>query len=387
MKRFCIVGAGLSGAVLARELADHGLSSLVVDERSHVAGNCHTTKDESTGIMVHRYGPHIFHTAEEDVWEYVSRHCTMMPYINRVKAQVRNRIYSLPINLLTINQFFGASMRPDEARLFIAGLADSSISTPVTFEDQALSMIGRDLYEAFFRGYTRKQWGIEPSELPAAVLKRLPIRFNYDDNYFSHPYQGIPREGYTGMVENILDHPCIELRLGTSFEQLGDDFSHVFYTGPIDRYFNYSLGRLAYRTLDFEQFESDGDYQGVAVMNYCDEDVPYTRITEHKFFAPWEVPMINRSLCFREYSRQAGIGDTPYYPVRQAREVSMLKGYIEMARMCRGVSFLGRLGTYRYLDMDVSIKEALISARSVLMSLARGEVLKSFFVSDESLAA
>lgn len=357
--KYCIVGCGFSGAILARHLATNGHKVLLLDERDHLAGNCHTERDKSTGIMVHKYGPHIFHTADKRAWDYIRQFGNFMPYVNRVKAISENRVYTLPVNLLTINQFFGKTLGPKDAKKFIAEKADHSIVEPRNFEEQALAMIGPELYKAFFYGYTRKQWGFEPTELPASILKRLPVRFNYDDNYFNHPYQGMPENGYTSIIENIISVPGIEVRLGTAFEDIKESFDHVFYTGPIDRYFNFRLGRLGYRTLDFERFESEGDYQGTAVMNYCDEKVPFTRISEHKHFAPWEQEKFSRTVYFREYSRLAEPTDVPYYPIRLVNEKRKLQEYIDLAREQANVSFLGRLGTYRYLDMDVTITEAL----------------------------
>ena len=283
-----IVGAGFSGAVVARELAEAGIASLVVDGRSHVAGNAHTERRDN-GVMVHVYGPHIFHTGDTRVWEYINRFGEMMPYNHRVKATSGGRVYSLPVNLHTINQFFGTTMSPAEAEKFIAARADSSIGTPVSFEDQALKFVGKELYEAFFQGYTEKQWGVSPTELPASILARLPVRFSYEDSYFNHPYQAIPKDGYTPIVEAMLDHPLIEVSLGqlvTPSELSSAE--HVFWSGPIDQYFSQQFGELGYRTLDFVETETTGDVQGCPVMNYCDRDIPHTRITEHKHFAPWE---------------------------------------------------------------------------------------------------
>jgi UDP-galactopyranose mutase len=373
-RRFCCVGAGLSGAVIARGLADAGYPVKVIEERPHIAGNCYTERDHGTGVMVHRYGPHIFHTADEGVWSYVQRFTEMKPFINRVKAVVCNRVYTLPVNLLTINQFFSKNLSPAEAREFLAQQCHSDIKNAQTFEEQALQFVGRDLYEAFFHGYTLKQWGLPPSDLPASILKRLPIRFSYDDNYFDHPYQGMPGGGYTEMVGKILSHPLIELQLSCSYEEQTEKFEHVFWSGPIDRWFNYRVGRLGYRTLDFERLESEGDFQGAAVINYCDADVPYTRISEHKYFSPWEQDRFTRSVAFREYSRAAGVGDIPYYPIRLANEQKQLEAYLEMARIERGVTFVGRLGTYRYLDMDVTIREALNVAADRLASVRQGSL-------------
>ncbi|MBU2956258.1 UDP-galactopyranose mutase [Paracoccus sp. 1_MG-2023] len=359
--KILLVGAGLSGAVIGRELAEAGHDCRIIDARDHIAGNCYSERDADTGVMVHTYGPHIFHTDDEGVWDYVNRFAAFMPYQNRVKSTTQGAVYSLPINLLTINQFFGKTMRPEEARSFIESKADTSITDPQTFEDQALRFVGPELYEAFFKGYTEKQWGCSPTELPASILKRLPVRFNYDDNYFFHRFQGMPEHGYTAMVEAILDHPNITVELGTSYDPaMAEDADHVFWSGPLDGYFDYKLGRLGYRTLDFERFTHQGDYQGCAVMNYGDADVPFTRITEHKHFSPWESH--EGSVCYREFSRAAEPGDTPYYPIRLVEEKAMLAQYEALARETPNVTFVGRLGTYRYLDMDVTIREALDTA-------------------------
>jgi len=359
---FLMVGAGLSGAVIGRQLAEAGHKITIVDSRSHIGGNCHTERDPDTGVMVHIYGPHIFHTDDEQVWEYVNKFARFMPYKNRVKTTSRGQVFSLPVNLHTINQFFDKTMRPDEARDFITNeQADTTIDDPQTFEEQAMRFVGKDLYEAFFKGYTMKQWGCHPSELPASILKRLPVRFNYDDNYFFHKFQGMPEEGYTAMIAGILDHPGITVHLDTVFDRAqGENYDHVFYSGPLDGYFGYELGRLGYRTLDFERFSYDGDYQGCAVMNYGEVDVPYTRITEHKHFSPWEDH--EGSICYREFSRAADPGDIPYYPIRQVAEKALLGDYVRLAKGAGGVTFVGRLGTYRYLDMDVTIREALDTA-------------------------
>jgi len=377
--RYCIVGAGFSGAVIGRALAEAGHRVLVIDERAHVAGNCFSKRDSETGIMVHVYGPHIFHTSDERVWAYVQKFGDMVPYQHRVQAVAGGSVYSLPINLLTINQFFGRVMSPAEARDFIASKS-SPIENPANFEEQALSMIGPELYHAFFRGYTRKQWGLDPKQLPASVLKRLPLRFNYDDGYFAHRHQAMPRQGYTELVAAILEAPNLELRLSTRFEDLDEEFSHVVYSGPIDRFFQYEFGRLGYRTLDFEAFRAKGDYQGTAVLNYCDESTPFTRVTEHKYFAPWERDGFEATICYREFSRLCEPNDIPYYPIRQTDENAMLRKYIERAQATSGVSFVGRLGSYRYLDMDVTIGEALAAADVMLAQIRDGAKIPPFFV-------
>jgi UDP-galactopyranose mutase len=376
--RYCIVGAGFSGAVIGRALAEAGHKVLVIEERPHVAGNCHTQRDPQTGVMTHVYGPHIFHTGDERVWAYVQRFGVMRPYRHRVQAMSGGMVYSLPLNLLTINQFFRKTMRPEEARGFVASKS-RPIPNPANFEEQALSMIGAELYEAFFRGYTRKQWGLDPTQLPASILKRLPLRFDYDDSYFAHPHQAIPERGYTELVAAILDTPNLELRLGARFEDLTEAFAHVVYSGPIDRYFQYQLGRLGYRTLDFETIRAKGDYQGTAVVNYCDEATLYTRITEHKHFAPWEKAGIEGTILYREFSRYCGPDDIPYYPIRQTNEEAMLRKYVGRAMDTRGVTFVGRLGSYRYLDMDVTIGEALAAAAAILERIAATADIPVFF--------
>ena len=379
--RFAIVGAGFSGAVVARELAEAGHSIVVFDARDHVAGNCFTAR-HATGVMVHTYGPHIFHTQHEHVWQYINKFGEMMPYQHRVKAISKQTMYSLPVNLKTINQFFDRDFDADEAEKFIASKADNTITDPVSFEDQGLRFVGRELYEAFFAGYTSKQWGVDPKELPASILARLPVRFNDDDTYFSHPYQAIPKDGYTPIVEAILNHDEIKLHLSTRFsptesKEFGS-FDHIIWTGPIDAYFGFEFGRLGYRTLDFVPEVADGDYQGHPVVNYCDTDVPYTRITEHKHFAPWESH--DKTIVYREFSRLCDESDTPYYPIRLVKEKEQLLNYVQRARDAKGVTFIGRLGTYRYLDMDVTIHEALLASKTMLECIANKQPLPSFSV-------
>jgi len=385
---FLVIGAGFSGAVLARELVEALDCRVEIwDERDHIAGNCHTERDPETNVMVHKYGPHIFNTDDEKVWSYVRRFGDYRPFVNRVKAVTSRGIFSLPINLMTINQFFGKSLNPAEAELFVQSLGDRSIGEPANFEEQALKMLGRDLYEAFFKGYTIKQWGCQPRELPASVLKRLPVRFNYDDNYYNKPYQGIPADGYTSVIKGILDHPRISVRLGCRFDGLREavalsGFDHLFYTGPIDAFFAFSEGRLGYRTVTFEKVKTDAvDYQGNAVINYTEETVPWTRIHEHKHFAPWEKH--ERTTAFREYSQETGSQDPPYYPKRLAADKASLQRYRVLAEsLAKGngaatkpacpVSFLGRLATYRYLDMGPVIGEALSFSEKFITSRKSG---------------
>ena len=378
--RFAIAGAGFSGAVVGRELANAGHGVTIYEERDHIGGNCFTERDESSGVLLHRFGPHIFHTDNERVWDYICQFGEMVPYNHRVRTTVGGKVYLLPINLLTINQLFDTALGPDEARQLIADKADDSIDEPANFEEQALKFVGRELYEAFFEGYTRKQWGLDPTELPASILKRLPVRFNYEDSYFNHPHQAMPRDGYTEIIRGILDHPGIDVRLSTSLipESAVVDHDHVIWTGPLDGWFGHRLGRLGYRTLDFERIDADGDYLGCAVMNFGDYDVPHTRISEHKHFAPWEEH--DKTVAFREYSRQCEPEDTPYYPIRLVNDKDLLQQYLELARAERDVTFVGRLGTYRYLDMDVTIGEALEAADGILGALGAGQPIPAFLI-------
>ena len=358
-----MAGAGLSCAVIARELAERGHRIDIFEQRSHIGGNCHTERDPDTGVLLHAYGPHIFHTDDDEVWKYVNKYMEFKPFVNRVKAITQGKVFSLPINLHTINQFFNKTFSPREAQAFIEQQADLTIATPQSFEEQALRFVGRELYEAFFKGYTIKQWGVSPTTLPASILKRLPVRFNYNDNYFSHRHQGMPADGYTAMIENILNHPSITVSLNTGLDHAGmTDYAHVFYSGPVDGFYQYDIGRLPYRTLDFERFSAEGDYQGAAVMNYCDEAVPYTRITEHKHFSPWEQHA--NTVCYREYSRACTPADIPYYPVHQLQGNTLLDEYMVRARSEKKITFVGRLGTYRYMDMDATIRAALDTVRA-----------------------
>jgi UDP-galactopyranose mutase len=368
--RFLIVGAGFSGCVLANQLASALNCSIDIwDERNHPGGNCHTERDAATGIMVHQYGPHIFNTDKKEIWDFVNRFVEFRPYVHRVKAMSRGKIYSLPVNLYTINQFFNKTFSPAEAKAFLETVADKTITNPQNFEEQALRFIGKDLYKAFFYGYTKKQWGCEPSELPASILKRIPVRFNFDDNYHNNIYTGIPVEGYTAVMQKMINHPSVTLTLNKKFVPQDDHslYDHIFYTGPIDAFFNYEHGRLGYRTVAFEKNYADGDYQGAAQVNYCDVNIPCTRITEHKHFTPWETH--EKTIYFTEYSKETTAADTPYYPKRLAADKQLLKQYRTAAEQQKNVSFLGRLATYRYMDMHHVIGEALDFAQQFIVSI------------------
>ena len=365
--RFLIIGSGFSGAVLAHQLTRNTDCHIDIwEERNHIAGNCHTSQDEETGIMVHRYGPHIFNTDKKEIWDFVNSFTVFSPYVHRVKAMYNGNVYSLPINLLTLNQFFNKTFTPQTAREFLTTLGDKNITEPKNFEEQALFFIGKKLYHAFFYGYTKKQWGCEPSRLPASILKRIPVRFNYDDNYHNNIYTGIPVEGYTHLIGKLLDHPSVHVYLNKKFNSSENisGYDHIFYTGPIDAYFNYEFGRLGYRTVTFESSIHMGDYQGVTQMNYCDENIPYTRITEHKHFTPWEKH--EKTIIFKEFSKETREYDIPYYPKRLKEDKILLNQYRHKAETLSNVSFLGRLATYRYMDMHHVIGEALEFSTSFL---------------------
>lgn len=376
-KGILIVGAGFSGAVLARELAERGdRRCLVIDSRDHLAGNSHTARG-SHGVMEHVYGPHIFNTNHADVVQYIHRWGKWHPHVNRVKAITPRGVFSFPLNLHTINQFFGKTFSPAAARTFVTSLGDASIGEPANFEEQALKLVGRELYENFFRGYTAKQWGVDPRALPAAILKRLPIRFDYNDNYYNSTWQFLPEDGYTAVVERILDHPLISVELGIRWEpSMAQDFEHVFFSGAIDEYFGCRRGRLGYRTIFFEKTVGRGDLQGNAVLNYTDEKTPYTREHEHKYFSPWEKH--ETSVVFREFSKATAVGDTPFYPLRLQEDRNLFTRYAELAQETERVTFVGRLGTYRYLDMDQVIGEALDTAAAWLRAQRVGDRLPAF---------
>lgn len=360
MKKYLIIGSGFSGAVIAEQLSKNPENHItVIDERDHIGGNCYTERDPETNVMVHKYGPHIFNTDNKEVWDYIQNFCEMVPFVNRVKSVYKGNVYSMPINLHTINQFFNKTMNPEEAKVFIESVAKKDIDEPQNFEEQAMKFIGEDLYKAFFYGYTKKQWGCEPTELPASILKRLPVRFNYNDNYYANPYQGIPRDGYTAIFEKMLDATNIEVKLNTKFDSSWDlsEYDQVFYSGPIDAFFDYKYGRLSYRTVYFEKTVAEGDYQGNPVINYADPEVPYTRVHEHKHFTPWE--QHDKTTYFTEFSKETEESDIPYYPKRLKDDMEKLALYEEEVKKLDKISFVGRLATYRYMDMHHVIGEAL----------------------------
>jgi UDP-galactopyranose mutase len=356
-----IAGSGLFGLTVAERCArELGLRVLVVERRDHIGGNAYSEIEPATGIEVHRYGAHLFHTSNERVWEYVNRFTAFTDYRHRVYSIFKGRVYPMPINLGTICAYFGRAMGPDEARRLIAEQA-AEVSDPRNLEEKAISLIGRPLYEAFIRGYTAKQWQTDPRELPPEIITRLPVRYTFDNRYFADRYEGLPVDGYAAWLERMADHPRIEVRLGTDFFDLDAAGSvPVVYTGPLDRYFGHCAGALGWRTLDFEpEVLATGDFQGTPVMNYADEDVPYTRIHEFRHFHPERESPPDRTVIVREYSRFAEPGDEPYYPIDTAPDRARLARYRELARAEKGVLFGGRLGTYRYLDMHMAIASAL----------------------------
>jgi len=356
-----VAGSGLFGLTVAERCArDLGLRVLVAERRDHIGGNAYSEVEPSTGIEVHRYGAHLFHTSNERVWTYVNRFTAFTDYRHRVFSVFKGRVYPMPINLGTICAYFGRAMGPDEARRLIAEQA-AEVADPRNLEEKAISLIGRPLYEAFIRGYTAKQWQTDPRELPPEIITRLPVRYTFDNRYFADRYEGLPVDGYPAWLERMADHPRIEVRTGTDFFDLDAAGNvPVVYTGPLDAYFGHSEGALGWRTLDFEpEVLATGDFQGTPVMNYADEDVPYTRIHEFRHFHPERESPPDRTVIVREYSRFAEAGDEPYYPIDTAQDRARLARYRDLARAEKDVWFGGRLGTYRYLDMHMAIASAL----------------------------
>ena len=360
-----IVGAGFYGATIAERAANElGKRVLVIDRRHHIGGNAYSEFDADTGIEVHRYGAHLFHTPNETVWNYLNRFTGFTDYKHRVYSSYRDQVYSMPINLGTICQFFEKRFSPAEARALIAQQAgELAGKVPANLEEKAISLIGRPLYEAFIRGYTAKQWQTDPRDLPEHIITRLPVRYNFENRYFNDAYEGLPKDGYTAIFERMLASPNIQISLGTDYFTLKPNLPAglpVIYTGPIDRYFDYSEGELGWRTIDFEQQTLDvGDFQGTAVMNYADEDVPFTRILEFRHFNPERQYQNEKTVIVREYSRSAQRKDEPYYPIDTRQDKDVFLRYRKRAEAEANVHFGGRLGTYRYLDMHQAIGAAL----------------------------
>ena len=361
---YLVVGTGLFGAVFAHEAKARGKSVLMVEKRGHIGGNVYT--EEVEGINVHRYGAHIFHTNDKQVWEYVNRFAEFNRYTNSPVANYHGELYSMPFNMYTFNKMWGV-VRPQEAQAIIeAQRAEAGITEPKNLEEQAISLVGTDIYEKLVQGYTEKQWGRPCDQLPSFIIKRLPVRFTFDNNYFDARWQGIPMGGYTAMVERMLEG--IEVRLHTDYlahkSELDAMADKVIYTGPIDAYFDYCLGNLAYRSVRFETEVLDmPNYQGNAVVNYTDRETPYTRIIEHKFFEFGTQP---KTVISREYSAEWQPGIEPYYPINDDANGALYAAYKELADKEPKVIFGGRLGEYKYYDMDAVIASALELVRKEL---------------------
>jgi|TARA_R110002060_G_scaffold3805_2_gene5892 UDP-galactopyranose mutase len=361
---YLIVGAGIFGATFAREMTDAGKKCLVIDRREHIGGNVYSEK--RSGVDVHVYGAHIFHTNNDRIWDYVNRFAKFNNYVNKPKVRYNERIFSFPINLMTLHQLWGV-MTPAEAE---AKLAEVRIpcENPDNLEDWILSQVGREVYETFIKGYTMKQWQRDPKELPASIIKRLPIRMVFEENYFFDKYQGIPVDGYTSMVANMLEG--VKVETGIDYFDDKDRWNNmadkVVFSGKIDEYFGFQHGELEYRTLRFEHEELEGDFQGNAVVNYTHPDVPFTRIVEHKHFLPDTASKIPNTIVTREYSDEYTRGKTPYYPINNDRNNSMYKKYAMMARDQSDVIFGGRLAEYKYYDMHQVIGSALVKAKREL---------------------
>ena len=366
--QYLVVGAGLYGAVFAHEMEKRGKDCLVIEKRDHIAGNIYTK--EVNGIQVHEYGAHIFHTSDKEVWNYVNQFAEFNHYINCPVARHKDELYNLPFNMNTFAKMWNIKT-PKEAREHIdAQIADLHITEPKNLEEQALSLVGRDIYEKLVKGYTEKQWGRDSKELPSFIIKRLPVRFVFDNNYFNDPYQGIPKGGYTQIVEKLLEG--IPVKLGTDYETFcqrstdggfismdGEDtFEKVLYTGMIDQFYEYCYGELAYRSLRFETeyLEDEDNYQGNAVVNYTEREVPYTRIIEHKHF---EFGTQKGTVITREYPKEWSRGDEPYYPVNDQHNSELYEKYAQRAAQEKNVLFGGRLGQYKYYDMDKVVRAAL----------------------------
>lgn len=356
---YLVVGSGLFGSVFSQQAVEKGKRCLVIDKRSHIAGNCFTTKEHD--IDIHVYGPHIFHTSSKQVWDYINRFTSFNNYVNRPKSRVGNSIFSFPINLMTLHQLWGVTT-PEEARKKLEEVR-IPCSNPRNLEEWIMSQVGQEIYEKFIYGYTKKQWMREPRELPSSIIKRIPIRLNYDDNYFNDTYQGIPTNGYTTIFEKMLEG-C-DLQLGVDFFSDKTHFKSlarkIVYTGKIDEYFDYSLGELQYRGLSFINETHESDYQGNAVINYPSQDIQWTRITEHKHFTPERKTL--KTVITREIPVVCNKGDTPYYPVGDEENTLRYNEYKKLSSTCTNVIFGGRLAEYKYYDMHQVIGSALHAAK------------------------
>jgi UDP-galactopyranose mutase len=379
--RLVVVGSGFSGATIAYKVASElALPVLVLERRRHIGGNSYSRFDSDTGIEYHQYGSHLFHTSNETVWKFIKQFSSFNNYRHRVFSRHKGRTYTVPINLMTINQFFGTDLNPAGARTFIEKQAAAEdMNTPENFEQKAISLIGRPLYEAFIKGYTAKQWETDPASLPPEIISRLPVRFSLNDFYFSDPYEGLPTDGYTAIFDKMLRHPLIQVITDCDYFDMRaqiDPRNLCVFTGPVDRYFDYKFGELGWRTLDFdiERLDID-DFQGASVVNYPDCDVSFTRIHEFKHLHP-ERRYGKKTLIMREYSRFAKRNDEPYYPIGQHDDKLRYQQYKKLAEAEPNVIFAGRLGTYRYLDMHQAIGAALNLYQKKIAPLLTGRTVE-----------
>ena len=369
--KYIVVGAGFFGSVMAERIASVlNAKVLVIDKRNHIGGNCWSDIEAQTGVEVHRYGSHIFHTSEKRTWDYITKFSPFNNYRHRVLTRHKGQVYSMPINLFTINQFYKQNFTPEQARIFLEKeIAKYANQNPLNFLEKGISLIGKPLFDAFVAGYSAKQWQMDLAKLPASTIARLPVRFSFNDRYFDDLYEGIPVDGYGKIFERMLAHKNIEVKLGVDFFSFKDQIPadcKIIYTGPIDRYFNYQLGTLGWRTLRFETENLDlTDFQGTTVMNEADANVEYTRIHEFKHYHPERAPL-PKTTIFREYSLFAKEGDDPYYPIGGVADKNLYAQYSELAQKEKNVIFGGRLGQYKYLDMHQVISLALDSANRLL---------------------
>lgn len=359
-----VVGSGFYGLTVAERAASLGYRVVILERRSHLGGNAYSYIEPQSGVEVHQYGSHLFHTSHRRVWDYVNRFTKFNSYRHHVWTRHLDKVYPMPINLGTMVAFFEQALTPGEARKLIADqVRDAAVVSPDNLEDKAISLIGRPLYQAFIRGYTAKQWQTDPRDLPPEIITRLPLRYTFDGRYFADTWEGLPVDGYAAWLEAMADHPLISVFLDTDFfdvRGLIDNSTPVVYTGPLDRYFDHVEGELGWRTLDFDvQVLDVDDFQGTSVMNYADEDVPFTRIHEFKHLHPERRHTPEKTVVMYEYSRFAERDDEPYYPIATARDRDMLGRYRERADREANVFFGGRLGTYQYLDMHMAIASAL----------------------------
>lgn len=361
---YIIIGTGFYGAVMAERIAnDLGQKVLIIEKRNHIGGNCYSTKDEETGILYHVYGTHIFHTSDEQVWKYINKFTEFNGYRHQVLVTFKNKVYQMPINLETINSFYNISLKPFEVDDFLKQeIEKENISNPTNFEEKAISMIGRPLYEAFLKGYTKKQWQKNPTDLPISILTRLPFRKNYDESYFFSRWQGVPLNGYTAIFENLLKHENIDTISGINYFEIRNQIPKsckIIYTGPIDQFFDYEFGKLEWKTLQFKKkILNYQDYQGTSVMNYTEESIPYTRIHEPRHLHPEHNYPSDKTLIIKEYSLPNN-DDNSYYPINDKKNNYILKQYLQKATLLKDIIIGGRLGEYKYYDMGDVISQAL----------------------------